>query len=241
MREVFRAKLCESAKALELCLTEEQIEQFSDYYELLIEWNEKINLTALTEPEDVALKHMIDSLTCYQPKWFGQAPKVIDVGTGAGFPGLPLKIFQPHIELTLLDSLNKRLNFLQATLEKTGITDVKLIHARAEEGARKPELRDQFDLAVSRAVARLVVLAELCLPFVKQGGYFLAMKGAKAQEELDEAKKSIHLLGGAVKDVCPVSLPGLDDQRFIIVIQKNGSTPKSYPRRPGQIEKKPLL
>lgn len=241
MREVFREKLCESAAALNLYLTEEQIDQFCDYYELLIEWNEKINLTALTEAEDVALKHMTDSLTCYDNQWFGQSPKVIDVGTGAGFPGLPLKIFQPHIDLTLLDSLNKRLNFLQATLDKMGVKDVKLIHARAEEGARKPELRAQFDVVVSRAVARLVVLAELCLPFVKQGGYFLAMKGAKAQEELAEAKQAIQLLGGSVREVCPVSLPGLEDQRFIIVIEKQGPTPKAYPRRPGQIEKKPLI
>lgn len=173
----FRDYLQEAAEAYGLCLTERMVEQFTLYYELLLEWNEKINLTAITEPKEVAIKHMIDSLSCLDEKVFPDGASVIDVGTGAGFPGIPLKIFRPDLKLTLLDSLNKRIKFLQEVVDRLELSEVQCIHARAEEGARNKALREKFDVAVSRAVARLQVLAEYCIPFVRVGGYFVALKG----------------------------------------------------------------
>lgn len=224
-----------------LTLTDVQLAAFDQYFALLIDWNEKINLTAITDPQEVAVKHMIDSLSCYDENIFSPECTVVDVGTGAGFPGLPLKIFRPDIRLTLLDSLNKRLLFLQAVVEKLGLTKVKLIHARAEEAGRKKELRGQYTIAVSRAVARLNVLCELCLPLVAIGGHFIALKGAQYAQEVAEAGNAVKLLGSEIADVRPVKLPGLDDARAIILIKKLSNTPGAYPRRPGIPEKKPLI
>ena len=212
---MFIDEMKQAAEGYGLSLTEQQLGQFNRYYELLIAWNENINLTAITEPHEVAVKHMIDSLTAYREELFPAGASVIDVGTGAGFPGLPLKIFCPGIHLTLMDSLNKRVKFLQTVVGELGLTDVECIHARAEEGAR--------------------------MPFVRRGGYFLALKGAQYQEEADEAKKAIKVMGGSSTEIRTVSLPGLADQRAIVEIHKTMPTPKTYPRKAGTPAKKPII
>lgn len=236
----FAACLAAAAKEGGLALTQPQIEAFATYNDLLVAWNDKVNLTAITAPQEVAVKHVIDSLTCYDEKIFPPDATVVDVGTGAGFPGLPLKIYRPDIRLTLLDSLNKRLKFLREVVERLGLTGVEIVHARAEEAGRMKDHRDRYMVATSRAVARLNVLAELCLPFVAVGGHFVALKGAQYREELDEALLAITALGGQVSAVSPVRLPGLDDSRAVIYIRKMSPTPAAYPRRPGLPEKKPL-
>lgn len=236
----FAASLAAAAAESGLSLTPAQIEACADYNDLLVAWNEKVNLTAITAPQEVAVKHVIDSLSCYDDKYFPASAAVVDVGTGAGFPGLPLKIYCPGIRLTLLDSLNKRLNFLREVVERLGLTGVEIVHARAEEAGRQKDHRDRYMVATSRAVARLNVLAELCLPFVAVGGHFVALKGAQYREELDEAGRAIAVLGGEVAEVRPVRLPGLDDSRAVIYIRKVSPTPAAYPRRPGLPEKKPL-
>ncbi len=236
----FAASLAASAAESGLFLTQAQQDAFSRYNELLLAWNEKINLTTITDPQEVAVKHVIDSLSCYDKAYFPPAAAVIDVGTGAGFPGLPLKIFRPEIRLTLLDSLNKRLNFLSEVVERLGLTGVDIVHARAEDAGRMNDRRDRYHVATSRAVARLNVLAELCLPFVAPGGYFIALKGAQYREEIDEATRAIATLGAQVAEVRPVRLPGIDDSRAVIYIRKVSPTPAAYPRRPGMPEKKPL-
>lgn len=237
---MFAQALKTAADEYGLALTAKQITLFERYYELLIEWNEKMNLTAITDPQEVAVKHMIDSLSCYDKAYFPDNCTVIDVGTGAGFPGLPLKIFRPDIRLTLLDSLNKRLNFLQQVISELNLVDVTLIHARAEEGGRRKDLRDKYQVAVSRAVARLNILSELCLPFVAPGGHFVALKGAQYMEEAEEAKRALGQLGAKGAEVRPVKLPGLEDRRAVIYIAKEKKTPETFPRRPGIPEKKPL-
>ena len=213
-----------------LNLTEDQISAFNKYYELLYEWNKKINLTAITEPKDVAIKHMVDSLSCFKADLFKENTSLIDVGTGAGFPGLPLKIFYPSLKLTLLDSLNKRVKFLQLVVDELGLKDVEVIHARSEEAARNKKYREKFDLATARAVARLPIICEYCLPFVKDGGTFIALKGRQYEEEATQAQKAIKVLGGEISDIMPVKLPEIDDKRAVIYIKKIKSTPKTYPR-----------
>lgn len=236
---MFNDEMRKAAEAYGLDLTEKQQGQFQRYYELLMEWNGKINLTAITEPREVAVKHMLDSLAGWDEKRMSGDAGIIDVGTGAGFPGIPLKIFQPNLRLTLLDSLNKRVKFLQAVVEELGLQDVKCVHGRAEEAARK-EFREGFDIAVSRAVARLPVLAEYCLPFVRVGGAFLAWKGMQYQEEAEEAKKAVALLGGSGIEITRVHLPDMEDIRAILSIPKAKPTPKAYPRKAGMPVKKPL-
>ena len=236
----FKEFLDQVMKEYGITLSEAQLAAFTAYYELLIEWNEKMNLTAITQPEEVAVKHMVDSLSCHDESVFKKGCKVIDVGTGAGFPGLPLKLLREDIELTLLDSLNKRLNFLQSVVEKNALDKVLLVHSRAEDGARKKELRERFDVAVSRAVARLNVLCELCLPYVKPGGYFVALKGAQYEQEAAEAQNALKTLGAELESIRKISLPGLEDVRAVLYIKKIKATPSMYPRRPGALEKKPL-
>lgn len=213
-------------------------ERLKRYYELLVEWNERMNLTALTEPQDVALKHFADSLTLLQYAEIKDGASMIDVGTGAGFPGLVLKIARPDIRFTLLDSLNKRLNFLDTVCEELGLEEVETVHSRAEDGSRT-QLRDSFDYAVARAVAPLNVLAEYCLPYVKVGGAFLAMKGKTAAEELADAESAIKKLGGEVADKRIFTL-GEAGERGIIEIAKIAPTPKEYPRKSKAIKNKPL-
>ena len=259
---MFREDLQEAATAFGLTLSDEQVARFVRYEELLLAWNERMNLTAITEPREIAVKHIIDSLSAYDEQLFAGAPRVIDVGTGAGFPGLPLKIFAPQIHLTLMDSLGKRVKFLETVCEALGLTDVHCVHARAEEAARQnislstqsEEIkktrdsktkgrylyREQFDLAVSRAVARLPVLLEYTLPFVKKGGTLLALKGRAYEEEIADASHALKVLGGHLIEARAVHLPGLDDRRAVLVIKKIAATPKAYPRKAGTPTKKPL-
>lgn len=236
----FSEILVQAADEYGLALTPDQVDHFNTYFEMLVEWNEKINLTAITEAQDVAVKHMIDSLSCYDQEIFKKGATIIDVGTGAGFPGLPLKIFRPDLTLTLFDSLNKRILFLQAVAEKVGINDIRFIHSRAEDGGKSKQLREQYDIAVSRAVAKLDVLSEWCLPFVAVGGFFVALKGSRYSEELNDATGAIQRLGGEITKIEKIKLPGLDDVRAIIYIKKVKKTPAAYPRRPGAAEKNPL-
>ena len=237
----FAEILKKAAEEYGISLSETQLQQFDRYQELLVEWNQKMNLTALTEPKDVAIKHMIDSVSVYDEKWFSEGMSVIDVGTGAGFPGLPLKILCPSLKVTLLDSLNKRVKFLEAVVSELGLSDIVCVHARAEEAARQKQYREKFDAVVSRAVARLPILAEYDLPFVRVGGFFAAMKGAKYEEEAEEAKKAVKLLGGGEPVLREIKLPGLEDKRGIIYIRKEKKTPSVYPRKAGTPEKNPIL
>ena len=207
------------------------------YGELLLETNKEMNLTAITEPKDVATLHFLDSaalLTLADLK----GKTVVDVGTGAGFPGMPMKILEPSIQLTLLDSLGKRITFLQEVCDNLGLTDVQCVHARAEEFAA--EHRQSFDFAVSRAVANLSVLGELCLPLVKPGGYFLSMKSVESGQELEAAKKAIQILGGRVEHTADYQIPGTDVTHRVIFIKKIAETPKKYPRPFAKIKKNPL-
>ena len=238
---MFKEELAKAAAEYGISLSATQMEQYNRYFELLVEWNEKINLTAITEPKEVAIKHMIDSITAYDDNLFKDGTTVIDVGTGAGFPGLPLKIFCPEIKLTLMDSLNKRIKFLQTVVEELGLKDVECVHARAEEGARNKKYRESFDIAVSRAVARLPILCEYCLPFVKKGGHFIALKGMQYHDEAEEAAKAIKVMGGSHTDIRPVKLPELDDKRAVITITKTMPTPKAYPRKAGTPTKNPIV
>lgn len=223
-----------------LALTAVQIEQFAVYNRLLIGWNERMNLTALTAPEDVAVKHIIDSLTAYDEKLFAPARTLIDVGTGAGLPGIPLAVYAPKIEVTLMDALGKRVKFLTEAAAAMGLRNVRCIHARAEEAARRPEHRARYDIAVSRAVARLPVLLEYTLPFVRTGGTLLALKGRAYAAEQAEGKRAAEILGGGAISARPVRLPGFDDVRAILAVTKERLTPKGYPRRAGLPERAPL-
>jgi len=236
----FSEQLKKAAVDFSLPLSDEQIRAFSQYQELLLEWNQKMNLTAITEPQEIAVKHFIDSLSCLDQAVFPIGCSVVDVGTGAGFPGLPLKIVRPDIQLCLIDSLQKRTVFLQTVTQALELKDVEIRHLRAEEAGRQKPYRARFDVAVSRAVARLSVLCELCLPFVRTGGYFVAMKGAKFREEIAAAEAAIRLLGGHIRQVKEISLPGLNDVRAVIYIEKKKGTPDKYPRRAGIPEKDPL-
>ncbi|QDR83086.1 16S rRNA (guanine(527)-N(7))-methyltransferase RsmG [Sporomusa termitida] len=238
--EDFKELLLQASTEYGLALSDNQLTAMDSYYQLLVEWNKKINLTAITRPQDVAVKHMIDSLSCYRQDIFNTDTCIIDVGTGAGFPGIPLKIYRPDLKLTLMDSLNKRLLFLQAVTDRLELREVELVHARAEEGGKGRQYREKFQIAVSRAVARLNILCELCLPFVRPGGWFIALKGAQYEEEVAEAARAIAILGGSIDRLEPVNLPGIADKRAVIYIKKMAATPAEYPRRPGTPEKKPL-
>ena len=221
-----------------IVLNDIQKQQFQRYYELLIEWNNKMNLTAITEENEVAIKHFYDSVTLLMFIDVPCGAKVIDVGTGAGFPGIPLKIVRPDIKLTLLDSLNKRLIFLNEVCNCLGI-EAEIIHKRAEEGGRDKKLRDKFDIATSRAVANMNTLSEYCIPYVKVGGKFVAMKGKNGKAELEKGIGAVKILGGEKENVAEFSLPS-GDERTIIVISKKSPTPKEFPRQSGKIKSKPL-
>ena len=227
--------------ALGITLTEQQIQQFIQYYEMLVEWNQVMNLTAITEYDDVMKKHFVDSVSLIKAYDVSKSASVIDVGTGAGFPGLALKIAYPNLKVTLLDSLNKRINFLNAVIEKLELTGVDTVHGRAEDFAKPDKLREKFDLCVSRAVANLSTLSEYCLPFVKQGGLFISYKSEKISEEMAAAKNAIYLLGGKVVEQVEFTLPDSDIYRNLFVIQKERITPKKYPRKAGLPAKEPLM
>lgn len=222
----------------QLSFTEEQLAQFTRYYELLVETNKVMNLTAITEPEEVAVKHMVDSLLAYEGGMQGKT--LVDVGTGAGFPGVPLKIYCPSLRVTLVDSLGKRLRFLEQVIDELGLKGIRCEHLRAEDAGRSKKHREQYDYVTARAVARLSVLSEYCLPLAKKGGQFIALKGSRFAEEIEEGEAAVKILGGKIISAEPVKLPGLDDGRAIIKIAKIKATPAQYPRKAGTPEKQPL-
>ena len=227
-------------KELGVSLTDKQIEQFLIYYELLTEWNSFMNLTAITEYEDVLKKHFVDSVSLIQAVDVRKELTLIDVGTGAGFPGLALKIAYPELKVTLLDSLQKRIQFLDAVIEKLGLEGIETIHGRAEDFAKPQKLRESFDLCVSRAVANLSTLSEYCLPFVKVGGYFIPYKSEKIAQEKEEAEKALELLGGKFERQVEFMLPSSDIYRNLFVIKKVKETPKKFPRKAGLPAKEPI-
>ena len=236
--EIFRQELAN----IGIELSDNQMDQFKTYYELLVEWNQKINLTAITDLEEVYLKHFYDSITLATTIDLSQADySLCDVGAGAGFPSIPLKIVYPNIEVSIGDSLNKRINFLKLLCDSLGLEKVNLYHDRAEMFGQNKAHRENFDLVTARAVARLNVLAELCLPLVKKNGQFLALKAAKSEEEVTEGKKAIAILGGKLVKETEVSLPFSEDKRYIVAIEKKKETPNKYPRKPGTPNKKPLI
>lgn len=222
-------------------LSEKQIGQFNTYYKRLVEWNEKINLTAVTEQEEVYLKHFYDSITPLFYADIEEGASLCDVGAGAGFPSIPMKIIRPDLKITIVDSLNKRINFLNELTAALGLDKIRLVHDRAETfGNHKADARHMFDVVTARAVAQLNVLSELCLPLVRTGGQFIVMKGKKAQQELDESKFALDLLGGELTKVHQLSLPKEESDRYIMIIDKKRKTPKKYPRKPGTPNKSPL-
>ena len=227
-------------KQFGLELSDKQIEQFSKYYDILVEWNKVMNLTAITEKEDVIIKHFADSLLLSKYKDFHENIDVIDVGTGAGFPGIPLKIAFPELNITLMDSLNKRLKFLDEVIDELGLQDIHTVHSRAEDGGRNNDLREHFDVSVSRAVANLATLVEYNLPFVKVGGYFVAYKSGDIDEELVNAKKAVSVLGGTIEEVKKFQLPGTDIDRSLVYIKKIKPTSGKFPRKAGLPGKEPL-
>lgn len=223
---------------LNINLSEEQIQQFLTYYEFLVETNKVMNLTAITEFDEVIEKHFLDSLSLCRVYDLSRDVYILDMGTGAGFPGIPLKIAFPEINLVLADSLNKRIKFLQEVIDKLGLKKVKALHARAEEMGRNKQYREQFDLCVSRAVANLSSLSEYCIPFVKEGGKFISYKSGEIEDEVNAAKKAITVLGGKVEDVYKFDL--YEQKRSFVIIGKQKKTPKAYPRKAGTPTKSPL-
>lgn len=231
----------EKARELGIELNEDQIRSFDIFYEMLVEKNKVMNLTAVTEYEMVVDKHFIDSLSIIKCVNMSEIDSMIDIGTGAGFPSIPLKIVFPHIRMTLLDSLNKRLGFLNEVITELMFDNIQTLHARAEDAAHSQACRQQYDLAVSRAVADLSVLTEYTLPFVKIGGLFAAYKGADAKEETDRAKKAVRVMGGKIENVYSFSLPGSSLERSMICIRKCRNTPGKYPRKAGMPGKSPII
>lgn len=230
---------------LHITLDEKQLDQFQKFYEILVEQNQYMNLTAITEYEDVLLKHYVDCLAVnvvpvFQKLISLRQTKVIDVGTGAGFPGIPIKIAFPETEIDLLDSLNKRIHFLNTVIVQTGLEKIRTFHGRAEDFANKPEFRQQYDMCVSRAVANLSTLSEYCLPFIKTDGYFIALKSGEILEEVNAAKNAISILGGQIEEVFPYTLPDSDIERNFVIIRKVKDTLKRYPRKAGLPSKEPL-
>ena len=268
----FTDNLAAQLEAVGIEATAKQLEQFTIYYKMLIETNKSLNLTAITEPHEVAVKHFVDSLTALdhiqgvvtedgkvkavktvngvneegitlstEPVVFKVGAKLLDLGTGAGFPGIPLAIMRPDLEITLFDSLQKRLTFLESVIKELGLLNVTTLHGRAEDVSHTAAHREAYDIVTSRAVARLPILLEWALPYVKQNGYMVALKGAAYEDESKEATKALQILKGKIATVKPVQLPTLTDKRAIIYVRKMGHTPKPYPRKPKDIKLKPLL
>ncbi|MBM7624309.1 16S rRNA (guanine(527)-N(7))-methyltransferase RsmG [Sporohalobacter salinus] len=221
-------------------LNTEQIDQFLDYLDILRKWNQKMNLTAIDDPEQIVVKHFLDSISCASAIDLTSEEKIIDLGTGAGFPGIPLKILYPSLELTLLDSTKKRITFLKNLVRKLGLDKIEFIHGRAEDYGQKKEYRQGFDIVISRAVASLNILSEYSVPFLKPSGSFLAQKGAKVKEEVVEATRAIEVLGAEIYDVVPINLPYTDAERNLVIIDKIRETPLKYPRKAGTPSQEPI-
>lgn len=235
--EIFSEELENVAKQIEIELTKKQIEKFYNYMNLLLKWNEKINLTAIIEPREVILKHFVDSLTI--AKYIKENEKLIDVGTGAGFPGIPLSIVKENTDIVLLDSLNKRINFLEEIKQNLKLKNITTIHGRAEEFGKNKKEREIYDIATSRAVAPLNILLEYLLPLVKVGGKAICMKGSNI-EEIENAKNALEILGGKIEKIEEITLPNSDIKRNIIIVKKVKNTPSKYPRKPGTPSKEPI-
>lgn len=237
MSEIFEKKL----NALGISLTYTQKQQFDKFYELLVEWNKVMNLTGITEYEEVNEKHFVDSVSIVKALDINKVKTVIDIGTGAGFPGIPLKIVFPHLKVVLLDSLNKRINFLNKVIDELNLTEIDTIHGRAEDFAKQAQYREQFDLCVSRAVANLSTLSEYCIPYVKVGGLFVPYKSGEIDEEVHQAEKAISILGGKLEDVIKFQLPDTDISRSFVKINKQHNSANKYPRKAGLPSKEPLM
>ncbi len=234
----FKEKMIINVDKLGINLSEIQLKQFYNYMNLLIEWNKKMNLTAIVEPDEIVLKHFVDSLTI--SKYIPDGTRLVDVGTGAGFPGIPLKIARNGIDVTLLDSLQKRINFLDIVINDLKLEKIATIHSRAEDFGKNRKYRENYDVATSRAVANLATLSEYLLPLVKVGGRIISMKGSLIEEELEKSKKAIKILGGKIEKVYEFELPNSDIGRNIVIIEKVKETPNRYPRKAGEPSKKPL-
>ena len=234
MEQAFKEKLIKKCPYL----SEQMQQQFENYMNLLLEWNEKINLTAITEEDDIILKHFVDSLTISE--YIDEGKEVVDVGTGAGFPGVPLKIARKDVKVTLVDSLNKRIKFLDDVIEKLKLEEIHTLHFRAEEFGQNKKYRESFDIATSRAVANLSTLVEYLLPLVKVGGICICMKGSEIKEELENSKRAIEILGGKIEKQVEFTLPETDIKRNIIIVRKIKTTPSKYPRKAGTPVKEPI-
>lgn len=236
MSQIFEQKLNEIGVKLD----DIQKQQFLKFYELLVEWNKVMNLTGITEYEEVNEKHFVDSLSIVKAVDMNQVKSVIDIGTGAGFPGIPLKIAFPHLKVVLLDSLNKRIKFLNTVIEELGLENIETIHGRAEDFAKQAEYREQFDLCVSRAVANLATLSEYCIPYVKRDGLFVPYKSGEIDQEVEQSKKAVHVLGGKIENVVKFQLPGTEIGRSFVNIKKVQNTAKRFPRKAGLPAKEPI-
>jgi len=236
-----REKLSAGALELGVTLSDRQLDQFIFFCDQLLERNKSVNLTAIRQPDEVITKHFLDSLCVFKTEIVKPGMRVLDVGTGGGFPGIPMKIADPSLQIDLLDSLKKRLIFLEEVIEENQWMDISTLHGRAEDFAKKTEYREQYDLVVSRAVARLAILLEYCLPYVKVGGVFLALKGPLLDEEVQEAKKALTVLGGKVEKVVEIAIPYTELSHRILVIRKVKHTPKQYPRQAGKPRKEPII
>ncbi len=232
-------QFCKDCKSVNITLTDLQMKQFQRYYELLVEWNSFMNLTAITEYSEVLKKHFFDSLSIAKTMDMTKVISMIDIGTGAGFPGIPLKIAFPHLKVVLLDSLGKRIKFLNSVIEELQLKNIEAIHGRAEDFAKDVKYREQFDLSVSRAVANLASLSEYCIPYIKIGGSFVSYKSVKAEEEIHNAEKAISVLGGKVENICKFEL--LDTgERTLVKMKKVKKTDKKYPRKAGMPSREPI-
>lgn len=233
----FSQELKEKLKLINIELEDKQIEKFYDYMNLLLEWNEKINLTTITEPKEVILKHFVDSATIL--KYIENNMSVVDVGTGAGFPGIPLNIINSNAKYTLVDSLNKRINFLNEVIEEVELENINTVHSRIEDFTKNN--KESFDIATSRAVASLNVLLEYLLPLLKIGGICICMKGSNVKEEIENASKALEILGGKIEKVEKIILPDSDIERNIVIVRKVKNTPNKYPRKAGMATKEPIM
>ena len=236
--DVFKELMCSHGEQIDIEFGDKQLNQFYEYMNLLLEWNEKINLTAITAPEEIILKHFIDSLTIN--RYIEQNRSIADVGTGAGFPGIPLKIYRPDLKVTLVDSLNKRINFLNEVIYKLNLKDINTVHSRIEDFGKDKKYREKFDYVTARAVANLATLSEYLIPISKIEGKCICMKGNDIKEEIDCSKNAINLLGGKVDKIDRFELPNSDISRNIIIIDKIKNTPNKYPRKAGLPSKEPL-